>query len=394
MNALIEKAKNEFADIFGEGAAAFGHAPGRVEVIGNHTDYNDGFILAAAIDRGIAVAGRAVAGGVARIYSRTFNSGASFAIAAPEKSAEAPWANYVMGVVWQLRNRGISPGAFEAMIVGDVPLGAGLSSSAAIEVATASFLKALNGFDMGSIDMARNCQAAENDFVGVNCGILDQFASVMGRDGELVFLDCRNLSAYAYYPLRGDVRLVIANTNAPHALVDGAYNDRRASCLRAARVCAGRFPGKGITHLRDVTLDELDRCRGELGEIDYRRARHIVTENGRVRIGAEALDKGDPVAMGRMMTESHLSSRDWFENSSRELDIMVDAALAIPGCYGARLSGGGFGGATINLVDTDGAEEFGGKLCAAYAEKTGIQPEIHLFNASPGAVGGVFRTEG
>ncbi|MDR0361492.1 MAG: galactokinase [Planctomycetota bacterium] len=388
MEDMIGKAAREFVDIFGENATHYGDAPGRVEVIGNHTDYNDGFILAAAIDRRIAVVGRRVEGALARVYSRTFNSGASFPVAEPLKTKDNPWLNYVMGVVWQLRNKGIGVDAFEAMVLGDVPLGAGLSSSAALEVATASFLRALNGFEMDPIDVALNSQAAENDFVGMNCGILDQFTSAMGRSERLVFLDCRFLDRYSYYPLGNGVKLVIANTKAPHALVDGAYNRLRASCFRAAAICAEKFPDKKISHLRDVNPEELDQCRTAMGDEDYRRARHIVTENARVLASAEALQRGDYRAMGGLMADSHASSRDWLGNSSPELDVMVDLALEIPGCFGARLSGGGFGGATINLVGADRAEAFAEKLGERYREKTRIDPEIHLFTAGPGAEGG------
>ncbi|MDR1612539.1 MAG: galactokinase [Planctomycetota bacterium] len=388
MDALITRAVSEFSDIFGEKPSHFGDAPGRVEVIGNHTDYNHGFILASAIDRRLAVVGRPVDGETARVYSRTFNSGASFRAADPVKMKENPWVNYIMGVIWQLRNKGVKVGAFDAMILGDVPLGAGLSSSAALEVATAFFLRAMNGFSMDPIAIAVNCQAAENNFVGMNCGILDQFASAMAQPERLVFLDCRNLDAYSYYPLGSAVKLVIANTKAPHVLVDGAYNRLREACFRAARICAEKFPEKRVTHLRDVDPELLDACKNAMGEEDYRRAHHIVTENARVLAGAEALTRGDYKGMGGLMTASHASSRDWFGNSATELDAMVDLALEIPGCYGARLSGGGFGGATINLVESDKAEDFAQTLADRYREKIRIEPEIHLFKAGAGAGGG------
>lgn len=393
MDKLIAEAREEFDNVFGESASHYGVAPGRVEVLGNHTDYNDGFILAAAIDRRIAVVGRPLDGSLARIHSATFNSGASFDVDKPEKNPDTPWANYAIGVVWQLANIDVNVGGFEALIVGDVPLGAGLSSSAALELAVAKFLQAANGFAMEPIDMALNCQAAENNFVGVNCGILDQFTAAMGRKDRLVFLDCRNLSDYDYFPLSQGLDLVIADTRAPHTLVDGDYNRRRESCFRAAKACAALFPDKNITHLRDVDMDTLLAVKNVISEEDFRRARHIVTDNDRVKRGAAALTQGDAATMGAQMNESHASSRDDFANSSPELDIMVSIAQSLPGCHGARLNGGGFGGATINLVDTATAADFAAELNVRYFEKTGIQPEIHLFHAGGGAEGGKLAFE-
>lgn len=388
MQAIVKKAREEFSNVFGEDAAAYGSAPGRIEVLGNHTDYNEGFILAAAIDRSIAVVGRAIPGGTAKIYSRTFNAGASFDVANPEKTPENAWMNYMMGVVAQLRARGFAIGAFEALVMGDVPLGAGLSSSAAIEVATAMFLKQLYPYELSQVDIALTCQAAENKFVGVNCGILDQFTSVMGRAGQLVYLDCRFLDNYKYFPLGEGLEFVIANTNAPHALVDGAYNRLRESCFRAARHCASKITDIKITHLRDVTLAELDKCRAGLAEEDYRRAKHIVTDNARVVKGSKALAEGDAKTMGRLMSESHRSSRDDFGNSCPELDAMVEIAESLPGCHGARLSGGGFGGCAVCLIDAGAAKTFTADLAARYKEKTGIAADTYLFNAAGGAEGG------
>ena len=388
MDKIVATAGEAFARIFGGRAEVYGEAPGRVEVLGNHTDYNEGFILAAAIDRRIAVAGRRTKGGDAVVHSLTFDAGGRFDAANPAKSAETPWLNYVAGVAWQLKRAGIAVGGFEAVVAGDVPLGAGLSSSAALEVATAMFLKEANGFDMDPIALALNCQAAENRFVGMNCGILDQFTSVMAKKDRLVFLDCRNLSDYDYFPLGAGLDLVIADTRAPHTLVDGAYNRLRESCFRAAGICAQKFPDKKITHLRDVTMDELEAARADIGDGDFRRARHIVSDNERVKLGSAALTRGDAATMGRLMNESHASSRHDFGNSSPELDVMVDLAQGLDGCYGARLSGGGFGGATVNLVEAEKADAFAAELARRYHNKTGIQPEMHLFHAGQGAMGG------
>ncbi|MDR3211447.1 MAG: galactokinase [Planctomycetota bacterium] len=388
MADILVEAVAAFQKVYSSPPVAYGKAPGRVEVLGNHTDYNDGFILAAAIDRNIVVVGRGTDSPLARVHSLTFDAGFEFSVDKLERGDAQFWGNYVMGVVWQLKKIGVQVGGFDAVITGDVPLGSGLSSSAALELATATFLREIIGFSIDPIDLALNCQAAENQFVGVNCGILDQFASMMGKKNRLVFLDCRELKDYNYYPLGEGFELVIADTRAPHALIDGGYNRLRESCFRAAQVCAEKFPGRQITHLRDVNLADLEAARPGMSDEDFRHARHIVTDNDRVKRGAAALAAGDAVSMGRLMRESHASSRDDFGNSSRELDIMVEKAIDLPGCYGARLNGGGFGGATINLVDSAAAAGFAKQLEERYHAATGIKPEIHLFQAGDGAGGG------
>ncbi len=388
MDKLVIAAAEEFANIFGENAEFHGLAPGRVEVLGNHTDYNEGFALAAAIDRRIAVVGRPIPGNTARVYSLTFKSGSSFQVDDPVKSDKEHWLNYVMAVVWQMNKLGNRSGGFEALITGDVPLGAGLSSSAAMEMAVGNFLQAMLGFDMPAMDMAINCRAAENGFVGVNCGIMDQWTSGMGEEGKILLLDCRAHKILQYAPLPDHLELVVADTNSPHSLSAGDYNRRQASCFRAAQVCARLIPGKSVTHLRDVTLEELDGCKKELSEEDYHRARHIVTENVRVMAAADALNRGDAGRLGELFSQSHDSSRRDFENSGPELDAMVEAARGLPGCYGSRLTGGGFGGATINLVEADKAEEFMARIKERYHSATGMQAGVYAFRASKGATGG------
>lgn len=390
MNQLVEKTREDFANIFGETAELYGSAPGRVEVLGNHTDYNDGFALAAAIDRSIAVVGRPIPGDTARIYSLTFKAGSSFPVDNPEPGSGEHWLNYLMGVVWRLRKIGHRVGAFEAVVAGDVPLGAGLSSSAAMEMAMGNFLKAMAGFEMAPMDMALNCRAAENDFVGVQCGILDQWTSAMGRAGKLLLLDCRKHEVLVYVPLPDHLALVIADTAAPHTLLAGDYNRRRESCLRAARICAENLTGKKVTHLRDISMAEFESCQAAMSDEDFRRARHVVGENARTLAGEKALAAGDAAALGRLFTESHDSSRENFENSGPELDAMVAAAAGLPGWYGSRLTGGGFGGATVNLVEATAAAGFGAELKRRYLARTGLEPAIHVLKPSNGAVGGRF----
>lgn len=381
---LVLKARATFQSAFGGEAAACGVAPGRVEVLGNHTDYNEGYILSAAIDRHIVICGRKCAGQIASVYAGAFSDRESFDIGALRRQEKNFWVNYIQGVVEQLLKAGIKIGGFEAVIDGDVPLGSGLSSSAALEVATLYFLKELYPFEMDKIKIALTCQAAENHFVGVNCGILDQFSSVMGKDDHLIFLDCRELMKYAHVPLGEEAELVLANTNAKHSLADGAYNRLREDCFIAARHFAGKID-KTITHLRDISFAEFEEHVAGLSAETASRSKHVVTENERVLRGVEALKKGDLKTMGECMLASHRSSQFDFGNSCEELDAMVDCAQGLPGLYGCRLSGGGFGGCTVNLVAKQQAECFAAELAKRYEAKTGIKAQMHICRAGEGA---------
>lgn len=385
---ILQQAKTECVNIFGEKAVAYGRAPGRVEVLGNHTDYNEGFILSAAIDRHLVMAGRPNNTEKVRIYSLTFKTGDTFVVNKPEHVEKNGWLNYIQGTVQQLSLAGVKLGGFDAIVAGDVPLGAGLSSSAAIEVATAMFLKQIFPYEMSKVDIALLCQRAENKFVGMNCGILDQFSSVMGKQDHLIFLDCRDLSKFEHIPLGSDFELVLANPLAPHQLVEGAYNRLREGCFAAARHYASRMPGKKITHLRDISREEMEKNAEGLDPNNLNLARHIVGENERVLAGIAALKAGDRETLGRLMLESHASSRDYFRNSCPELDMMVELAAGLPGYHGSRLSGGGFGGCTVNLVDSDKAREFSAQLTKRYKDKTGVEPEMHICCATAGADGG------
>ncbi len=384
---LIDTAKSCFEKNFCAKSTAYGCAPGRVEVLGNHTDYNEGFILSAAIDRHVVICGRAVPGENCVAYSAAFDKRETFSLRAPQKNTENFWVNYLAGVVDQLQKSGVALGGFEAVVISDVPLGAGVSSSAAIEVATAYFLKKLFPFEMTTERIALTCQAAENKFVGVNCGILDQFSSAMGKQDHLIFLDCRDLSKVEHIPLGSGAALVLANTCAKHDLAEGTYNRLREDCFAAARFFADQT-GKQISHLRDVTLKDFEKYAGELPPDLAQRARHVITENLRVLAGIAALRRGDLAEMGVCMSASHASSRDDFGNSCKELDIMTACAAGISGGYGCRLSGGGFGGCTINLVQANKAESFARELKNRYEEKTGLQPELYLCRAVDGAIGG------
>lgn len=387
--ALREAATKGFAAAFpGSKASALGVAPGRAEVLGNHTDYNEGYILAAAIDKYVVAAGASHDRAVCRLASDAFQGViVEFKVGAPEKqSGGNSWANYVIGVVDELLKLGVQVGGFDAFFTSSVPPGAGVSSSAAVEMATAKLLAQLFPKTVGrlpTLSLIKAAKAAENNFVGMGCGILDQFSSGMGRSNELVFLDCRTL-ANKYVPFKKAV-FVLANTHAPHQLVDGKYNDLRTSCFEAAAALSKATGNAGITHLRDVSSAVFQQHMGGLGDAQRRVSQHIVYENERVLQAVEALKKGDMATLGGLMSASHESSRDYFGNSCKELDIMQDLAKGAPGFLGSRLMGGGFGGSTISLVLQEQAEAFSQELARRYLEKTGISPTMLICSPGDGA---------
>ncbi|MCC6353097.1 MAG: galactokinase [Verrucomicrobiae bacterium] len=338
-------------------------SPGRVELLGNHTDYNGGLVLAFAVERGVTIRGAARADRRIILRSAAFPGVHEANLDDLAPSRERPWANYLVGVVAQFRRRGLDGPGFEATDSSDLPSGAGLSSSAALECAMAKFLQRLWGTDLPDMELAKIGQAAEHEFAGVRCGLLDQITSLFGRAGKIVSIDCRSLEVALLPAPEGHV-FVIADSGVKHALVAGEYNERRASCEAAAR-------DLGVEALRDVTPEGLEAAAGSLGLKPLMRARHVVGENARVAAGREALANGDVAGLGRLMFESHESSRANFENSCEELDFLVGAARATGLCLGARLSGGGFGGATVNLVREADAGAFCRGLSAAYRERHG-----------------------
>lgn len=372
-----------------------GVAPGRAEVLGNHTDYNEGYILSCAIDKYVVVAGRRNPDSncsVSWVASASFpGRTVEFSHAAPKRqektdASPATWANYVMGVVSELSAANITVGSFQAYVVTNVPLGAGVSSSAALGMATAKLLARLFPESVGklsTLDLAKRVKAAENNFVGLGCGILDQFSSGMGRAGNLIYLDCRTLD-YDYAPFR-NAEFVIANTNAPHSLVDGAYNELRKCCFNAAEALKKLSMNTKITHLRDVDAATLEKFGGQLRTDDRRRAEHIVHENDRVQDAIRAMKAGDMATLGKLMTASHASSRDLFGNSCKELNVMTELAMGIDGYLGSRLMGGGFGGSTISLVSEGQAERFAEELAKAYEEKTRLKPSTLICRPARGA---------
>lgn len=333
------------------------YAPGRAELLGNHTDYNEGFVLALAVEQGITLTGQPRTDRKIRLHSRDLGETQEVALDLLASEKVSPWSRYTLGVVDQFRRNELPIEGFEAGISSTLPMGAGLGSSAALENATVLFLLKTFGGHLQPLQMALFSQMAEHDFVGVRCGLLDQIASLMSRAGQATFIDCRT-NAVAHVPLNANVSVILANSGVKHALVAGEYNERRSDCETAARAL-------GATALRDVTLEKLKAGKSDLADRIFHRALHIVGENERVMAGAEALRKGDPACFGELMFASHESSRLNFENSCPELDRLVETARKTAGVYGARLSGGGFGGATINLVEAGREEEVVRALTAA-----------------------------
>jgi galactokinase len=338
------------------------YAPGRAELLGNHTDYNEGYVLALAVDRGTTITGSARSDRKIEIHSKEMAKTETIALDKLAAEAVSPWSRYTLGVVDQFRRNELPVEGFDAEISGNLPLGAGLSSSASLENATVLFLSKLFGAKLDPMQMARIAQKAEHDFVGVRCGLLDQIASLMSKAHHATFIDCRTTTV-DHVPLDGKVSVIIANSNVKHALVGGEYNERRSDCEAAAHAL-------GVPFLRDATSEMLKARKCDLADRIYRRALHITGENERVLEGSAALRKGDVKRFGELMFASHESSRLNFENSTPELDRLVDAARKTPAVYGARLSGGGFGGATINLVEKGREEEVVKALTTALPEVT------------------------
>ena len=375
---LVDNAVAAYTRQFGSAPTAAAMAPGRVEIMGNHTDYNGGFVLPAALDKATVVAGSATGGDTITLHAVDFRRTAKFDLKDLKRDTQNSWASYVLGVVDQLQRQGVHIGGFSAVIHSDVPGGAGLSSSAALEVAVALFLKQVFPYEATPMQIARLSQRAENEFVGVQCGILDQFSSVFGIDGGLLFLDCLTLEHSAVKIGRDDIALVICDSNVKHALTGGDYNTRRAECMAAAA-----FFGKQL--LREVSWDEFMAREHELPENQRKRAKHVLTEDRRVLAMRDAAQRGDTDTMRRLLAEGQASCRDLFENTSPEIDLLADTAAQLPGCIGAKMTGGGWGGCTINLVYADAVDEFCRTLAADYKERTGTVASVYACRAAQGA---------
>jgi galactokinase len=357
-------------------------APGRVNLIGEHTDYAEGFVMPAAINFATLTGISPRTDGKIVVYSENLGEEKTFDAAALPAKGSKHWSDYPMGVVSILTGEGHKIPAFSLSIWSDVPLASGLSSSAALEVATALAVLSLVGASYPGPVLARLCQRAENEFVGANCGIMDQFISVNGKENHALLLDCRDLS-YKLAPIPDHVALVIANTMVKHSVAGGDYPTRRRESEAACAVIASHRPG--VPFLRDATLEDLDKWGHEMEPKSLMRARHVISENLRTVAASEALAKGDLKELGRLMAEAHRSYSQDFEGSCVEADAMVALAQDLPGLIGARLTGGGFGGCTVNLVERSEAVKFAELLGARYKAKTGIEPQIHICHASGGA---------
>ena len=357
-------------------------APGRVNLIGEHTDYNDGFVMPAALDFSTWVRVSPLEQRSLQIFSENFNDEVEVDLDNLNLVARSHWSDYPVGVAVEMQRAGHRLRGARLQIRGEVPIGSGLSSSAAIEVGTACALAANSGLKIDNRELALLCQRAENEFVGARVGIMDQFISLFGQAQKALLLDCRSLE-FKLLPLPDNVRLIICNTMVKHELASSAYNERRAQCEEGVRHLARFFAN--VRALRDVTLEQLEQHRSGLSEVVYRRCRHVITENARVLAAGDALEQHDLPYFGTLMGESHLSLRDDYEVSSDELDLMVKLAQKVDGVYGSRMTGGGFGGSTVNLVKEEMADEFRTRVAAGYEQVTKLKPEIYICIAANGA---------
>lgn len=374
-----------FCRVFGDdNGLTIGRAPGRVNLIGEHTDYNDGFVFPMAIDFDLVLAARRRSDQRVRIHALDLERTVEFSLMSPLRyEAGERWSNYPKGVLWAMQEVGANLPGMEMAFSGTIPLGSGLSSSAALEVATAIVAQKLSDFQIAPPALAQLCQRAENDFVGMKCGIMDQFISLLGTKGHALFLDCRSL-AFEQIPLElGEYKILLCQSGVKHNLVDSEYNRRRQQCEIGVKVLAERYPT--VRALRDATLDMLKTCERQLAPEVYQRCLHVITENERVLKSIAALKAGDLTAFGELINQSHDSLRDLYEVSCREVDLLVELAREVDGVLGARITGGGFGGCTVNLIRTDAVGDFAGHVLSKYKEQTGIDAQIYLSTAANGA---------
>jgi len=371
----------QFTGVFGGQPTIF-RAPGRVNLIGEHTDYNDGFVMPSAIGLYTRVAMSPRADRQLLIRSEQFPGHFAFDLDDLPQRAIGDWCDYVLGIAVVLQQTGHLLKGANLLVHGEIPIGGGLSSSAAIEVASALALISLDGEAFPSAEIARLCQRSENTFIGARVGIMDQFVSCLGKAGHALLLDCRSLE-FELIPIPDGVRMVVCNTMVKHQHANGSYNRRREECEEGVRIFAKWYPE--IRALRDLSIHQLAQHASDVPETIYKRCRHVVEENQRVRDGARCLRAGNLDGFGELMRESHRSLRDLYEVSCRELDLMVEFAEGLPGYYGGRMTGGGFGGSTINLVQTTDAEAFADQISRRYQQAVGIKPAVYICSAADGA---------
>src|SRR3972149_475935 len=385
---IVGQIINIFREKFEQTPAHVARAPGRVNLLGEHVDYNDGFVLPAAIDRATYIAFSPTTSHQTTLVAADFNEQASFspqtipAKTQTDSTSLPDWAHYPAGVMWALLEDGLPAPAMNAVFASNVPRGSGLSSSASVEMSFMTAWQTLGGWILPPMQRALLGQKAENQYVGVNCGIMDQFASACGMENHVLRLDCRSLE-WQTIPLPKNISIVIADTKVRRKLTSGEYNKRRAACEEAVRLLKQDLPK--IKALRDVSVEDFNRLSGKLPDEVSKRARHVVEEIGRSKQAPALLEAGDIQNFGNLMNECHISLRDLYEVSCPELDTMVRIAQTVEGCYGARLTGAGFGGCTVNLVAREQVNAFAQALATAYESQTGYHPEIYISRPSDGA---------
>jgi len=372
----------EFARLYGHEPVLWTQAPGRVDLMGSHTDYNEGFVLTMAIDRSTWIAARPREDGQVIIHSMNIDGHAEFGLDGVDHDQVFPWTDYVRGVATGLQQAGYRLRGFDGLVHSTVPISSGVSSSAALEVATALMFRAVSELEIDPVQLALLCQQAENEFVGVNSGILDQYTSVMGKAGCVLLLDCRELTSRTA-PMAQGIRVVICDTQAKRELSGSEYSERRAQCEEGVRRLARFYPG--ITALRDVTLEQFEKHEADLPPAVAKRCRFIIEENQRVLDLAQVLSVDNRAGIRSLTSASYLGARDLYEIGSREMELMMGAMLGGPGIIGARQAGAGFGGCMIALVESDQIELFAEQVAREYLSTSGIDAQVYPVEAAAGA---------
>ena len=379
----MDSIQESFRKCFHRDPEAVSAAPGRLEILGNHTDYNEGFVLSAATGQKTVFAAAKAPGRLCRIMDRALNKEAVIDLDDLAKPEKGDWSNYLKGALTELNKRNISVGAFDMVLSSTVPLSAGMSSSAALEVAFLYALKELFDLSFAPGEWARIGQGVENNYMGLKSGLLDQFSSIFGKKDSLILCDFRTVEVLENVPMTAGYKIVVVNTLVKHNLVESDYNQRRTSCENTCKIISSIHPE--VKALRDVSSSLLESCKDSIDAVDYRRALHVVEENERVKMAVDFLKKGDMEGFGKLLFASHESSKNNFENSCPELDALVEIARTLPGCLGARLSGGGFGGITIHLVKEEAAEEYCKRIRTAYKMMTGKECDTIICSIGDGA---------
>ena len=376
----IARLTDQFKLQFGRRPTHASVAPGRVNIIGEHTDYNDGFVLPMAIERQTLILADLRKDNNVQLASTAFDERANFEISSELGKGEPSWSNYIRGPIAYCLGKGLTPPGFDALLDSTVPTGGGLSSSASLEVAAATLIESMTQQSIDPIEKALLCQKAEHDFAGMPCGIMDQFISTMGQEGAALLIDCRSYETRQVKLNDPSIVVLIINSNKSHQLTGGEYAERRGQCEEAAK-------SLGVKALRDATVEQLREAKSQLNELAYKRAHHVITENERTLQAADALDDGDYFEVGRLMFQSHISMRDHFQISTPELDLLVELAEGLQGqgVIGSRMTGGGFGGCTVTLAKADCAEAVMSQICTDYQHKTGIEPIPFVTRPAEGA---------